>query len=104
MRHNLSLNKCFEKIENPNADGTNSRKGCLWALNPAKMRKMDEEILKWNKKDPAAIKRAMIHPGITLTKYTYQNINNGTYITTFSFQYLDHTPDIKKCKEIVYYG
>jgi len=25
---------------------------------------MDEEILKWNKKDPAAIKRAMVHPEI----------------------------------------
>ncbi|XP_067935320.1 forkhead box protein N4-like [Watersipora subatra] len=62
VRHNLSLNKCFEKIENPNADGTNSRKGCLWALNPAKAKKMDEEIYKWNKKDPLSIKRAMTHP------------------------------------------
>lgn len=65
VRHNLSLNKCFEKIENPNADGTNSRKGCLWALNPVKVKKMDEEIFKWNKKDPLAIKRAMVHPGKT---------------------------------------
>ncbi|KAF6017257.1 hypothetical protein EB796_024418 [Bugula neritina] len=62
VRHNLSLNKCFEKIENPNADGTNSRKGCLWALNPTKMKKMDEEVNKWNKKDPVAIKRAMNYP------------------------------------------
>lgn len=62
VRHNLSLNKCFEKIENPNSDGASSRKGCLWSLNPAKARKMDEEIAKWNKKDPQAIKRSMAKP------------------------------------------
>ena len=63
MRHNLSLNKCFEKIENPNSDGTHSRKGCLWAMNPSKIKKMDEEIAKWNKKDLVAIKRSMANPG-----------------------------------------
>jgi len=33
IRHNLSLNKCFQKIENPT---NGSKKGCLWALNPDK--------------------------------------------------------------------
>lgn len=61
MRHNLSLNKCFEKIEKPASNG-NQRKGCLWAINPAKIAKMDEEVQKWSRKDPLAIKKAMIYP------------------------------------------
>lgn len=61
MRHNLSLNKCFEKIEKPAGNG-NQRKGCLWAINPAKVAKMDEEVQKWSRKDPLAIKKAMIYP------------------------------------------
>lgn len=63
VRHNLSLNKCFEKIENPKASGS-SRKGCLWGLHPAKIEKMEEEITKWRKKDPAAIKRSMAKPEV----------------------------------------
>ncbi|KAF7385819.1 hypothetical protein HZH66_011661 [Vespula vulgaris] len=61
VRHNLSLNKCFEKIEKPAGNG-NQRKGCLWAINPAKIAKMDEEVQKWSRKDPLAIKKAMIYP------------------------------------------
>lgn len=62
VRHNLSLNKCFEKIEKPAPNGA-QRKGCLWAMNPAKISKMDEEVQKWSRKDPAAIRKAMINPG-----------------------------------------
>lgn len=62
VRHNLSLNKCFEKIEKPSANGTNQRKGCLWAMNPEKITKMDEEVKKWSRKDPMAIKKAMVYP------------------------------------------
>lgn len=62
MRHNLSLNKCFEKIEKPVSDNS-SRKGCLWAMNPDKISKMDEEVQKWSRKDPMGIKKAMVHPG-----------------------------------------
>lgn len=61
VRHNLSLNKCFEKVENPKLAGT-SRKGCLWALNPAKIPKMEEEIAKWEKKDPQGIRNSMAKP------------------------------------------
>nr|XP_028560992.1 forkhead box protein N4 isoform X5 [Podarcis muralis] len=60
VRHNLSLNKCFEKVENK-MSGT-SRKGCLWALNPAKIDKMEEEMQKWKRKDLAAILRSMANP------------------------------------------
>lgn len=61
VRHNLSLNKCFEKIEKPATNG-GQRKGCLWAMNPLKIGKMDDEILKWSRKDPMAIRRAMVFP------------------------------------------
>ncbi|GLV44456.1 jumeau [Carabus blaptoides fortunei] len=61
VRHNLSLNKCFEKIEKPAVTGA-QRKGCLWAMNPAKISKMDEEVQKWSRKDPTAIRKAMVNP------------------------------------------
>lgn len=61
VRHNLSLNKCFEKIEKPVTNG-GQRKGCLWAMNPSKISKMDEEVQKWSRKDPMAIKKAMVCP------------------------------------------
>uniref|UniRef100_A0A8C6SBX9 Forkhead box N1 n=1 Tax=Neogobius melanostomus TaxID=47308 RepID=A0A8C6SBX9_9GOBI len=60
VRHNLSLNKCFEKVENKN--GSSSRKGCLWALNPAKVDKMQEELHKWRRKDPGTVRRSMAKP------------------------------------------
>lgn len=61
VRHNLSLNKCFEKIEKPPTNG-NQRKGCLWAMNPERIAKMDEEVQKWSRKDPMAIRNAMVFP------------------------------------------
>ncbi|XP_036210217.1 forkhead box protein N4 [Myotis myotis] len=60
VRHNLSLNKCFEKVENKT--GGSSRKGCLWALNLARIDKMEEEMHKWKRKDLAAIHRSMANP------------------------------------------
>ncbi|XP_036305156.1 forkhead box protein N4 [Pipistrellus kuhlii] len=60
VRHNLSLNKCFEKVESK--AGGASRKGCLWALNPARLDRMEEELHKWKRKDLAAIRRSMAHP------------------------------------------
>ncbi len=59
----MSLNKCFEKIEKPaSANANNQRKGCLWTMNPAKITKMDEEVQKWSRKDPMAIKKGMLLP------------------------------------------
>jgi hypothetical protein len=62
VRHNLSLNKCFEKIEKPVTNG-NQRKGCLWTMNPAKVNKMDEEVQKWSRKDKIGIMKSMVMPG-----------------------------------------
>ena len=45
VRHNLSLNKCFEKIEKPVVPGSNQRKGCLWAMNPAKVNKAADKVI-----------------------------------------------------------
>lgn len=61
VRHNLSLNKCFEKVETKSSGS--SRKGCLWALNLARIDKMEEEMHKWKRKDLAAIHRSMANPG-----------------------------------------
>jgi hypothetical protein len=75
VRHNLSLNKCFEKIEKPAGNGS-QRKGCLWAMNPAKIAKMDEEVQKWSKKDPMAIRKAMICPGkISISVSVWNTVN-----------------------------
>ncbi|KAM9812823.1 forkhead box protein N1 isoform X1 [Syngnathus typhle] len=60
VRHNLSLNKSFEKVEGKK--GNSSRKGCLWALNPAKVEKMQEELYKWRRKDPVSVRRSMARP------------------------------------------
>ncbi|KAM4700040.1 forkhead box protein N1 isoform 2-T3 [Discoglossus pictus] len=60
VRHNLSLNKCFEKVENKS--GSSSRKGCLWALNPSKIDKMQEELQKWKRKDPVTVRKSMAKP------------------------------------------
>nr|XP_015222811.1 PREDICTED: forkhead box protein N1 [Lepisosteus oculatus] len=60
VRHNLSLNKCFEKVESK--CGSSSRKGCLWALNPAKVEKMQEELHKWRRKDPLTVRKSMARP------------------------------------------
>ncbi|XP_057694957.1 forkhead box protein N1 isoform X2 [Corythoichthys intestinalis] len=60
VRHNLSLNKSFEKLEGKHTNS--SRKGCLWALNPAKVEKMQEELHKWRRKDPISVRRSMARP------------------------------------------
>lgn len=60
VRHNLSLNKAFCKLERP--DGTSQRKGCLWSLKPEKKDQLRREIRKWKKKHPEAIKASMANP------------------------------------------
>ncbi|ESP05123.1 hypothetical protein LOTGIDRAFT_77849, partial [Lottia gigantea] len=61
VRHNLSLNKCFQKAD-IQKNANNAKKGCLWALNPAKVEKMEEEIVKWRQKDPQTLHHSMAHP------------------------------------------
>lgn len=51
IRHNLSLNKCFQKLETPSLNGT-TRKACLWGLNEDKIARLNEDILKWMRRIP----------------------------------------------------
>lgn len=60
VRHNLSLNKAFCKLERP--QGTSQRKGCLWTLKPEKKEQMMKEIKKWKKKHTESIKASMARP------------------------------------------
>jgi hypothetical protein len=55
----LSLNKCFEKIENPT---NGSKKGCLWALNPDKCKKLEDECKRCRQRDPINIRLSMSRP------------------------------------------
>ncbi|XP_037948140.1 putative uncharacterized protein DDB_G0271606 [Teleopsis dalmanni] len=61
VRHNLSMNKCFQKIEKPATNGS-QRKGCLWYTNPDRVAKLDEDIQKFSRKDSMAIRNAMVNP------------------------------------------
>ncbi|XP_014216452.1 uncharacterized protein LOC106645178 [Copidosoma floridanum] len=61
VRHNLSLNKCFEKVEKADT-GSNQRKGCLWAINSSRKQKMDEEMKKWSTKDRSLILSSLLNP------------------------------------------
>ena len=62
VRHNLSLNKAFCKLERP--QGASQRKGCLWSLRPERKEQMEKEIKKWKKKHAEAIRASMANPGI----------------------------------------
>ncbi|KAF0990885.1 hypothetical protein HZS_1311 [Henneguya salminicola] len=62
VRHNLSLNKAFQKTVRNDTTST-QRKGCLWTLKPEKKRIIEKEIRKWFKKHPEAIRRSMSNPG-----------------------------------------
>lgn len=87
IRHNLSLNKCFEKVENKK--GNSSRKGCLWALNPAKVEKMQEELQKWRRKDPVTVRRSMARPGehgLPDQRYITRLINYNNTVTFITFR------------------
>ena len=86
IRHNLSLNKCFEKIENP-LNG--SKKGCLWGLNSIKCKKLEEECIKCRQRDLINIRLSMARPD-DLNKIErgeqrlFNNNNNKNKITNNS--------------------
>ncbi|XP_022109454.1 forkhead box protein N4-like [Acanthaster planci] len=94
VRHNLSLNKCFAKIEKPATANGSSRKGCLWALNPEKAAKMAEEVHKWTKKDPAGIRRSMAKPE-ELERIEERVKDNNTQPILHAKTVSSTTPDIK---------
>ena len=75
VRHNLSLNNYFEKIEKP---GNGPRRGALWTIDPAKVDEMEKKLEKWSKKDPLGIRRAMSDPGKFFPIITNNKLMNST--------------------------
>ena len=69
IRHNLSLNKSFEKIEQPNTSANATRKTYLWKMVSGMAEKMETELNKFSTEDvKAALKNAN----------DYEAIRNGT--------------------------
>ncbi|KHJ41106.1 fork head domain protein [Trichuris suis] len=62
VRHNLSLNKSFVKIEVPTTQ-PRGRKCCLWSLNGKKVSKIELEIQRVREKDSEGIKDSLANPG-----------------------------------------
>lgn len=93
VRHNLSLNKAFCKLERP--QGASQRKGCLWSLKPERREQMDKEIRKWKKKHAEAIRASMANPGMcglnkavfSLSLYTLPMICFSTILIPFTKVY-----------------
>ncbi|GMR47939.1 hypothetical protein PMAYCL1PPCAC_18134 [Pristionchus mayeri] len=48
VRHNLSLNKNFQKIEIKHE--SHGRKSCLWSIRPEKLTKVNADLIKWREK------------------------------------------------------
>jgi len=90
------LNKCFEKIEKPIGSTGAPRKGCLWTMNPTKISKMDDEMQKWSRKDPSAIRRAMLNPGSLLTKTNFKNFKNSFKNFFLTINYLEHLDALER--------
>ncbi|CAJ0937312.1 unnamed protein product, partial [Mesorhabditis belari] len=61
VRHNLSLNKCFMKIE-VETPGVQGRKSCLWMIRPEKAAKMEADLQRWRDKDAGNIEEAIRRP------------------------------------------
>ena len=66
IRHNLSQSKCFEKFENPAAEG-NRKKGVLWAMVPEKIGKLYDELEKVTRSDIQGLKNSMRNPNQIFT-------------------------------------
>lgn len=47
IRHNLSLNRAFRKMEQPEG----MKKGCQWGMNPSREAFLEHEMNRWLKED-----------------------------------------------------
>ena len=48
-------------------------------MNQEKIQKMDEEVKKWSRKDPQAIKKAMVYPGMTTLYKSIFKFNSNKF-------------------------
>ena len=65
IRHNLSLNRCFEKTtkELDSQKIKIGRSAGSWKMSSGKERKMDDDLKKWYEKDVIGIKKSLAIPG-----------------------------------------
>ena len=61
IRHNLSTNLSFKKMEKSSSDGRRT-KGSLWTIEPNEIQKMDDEIKKSVTKNYQALKKSLALP------------------------------------------
>jgi hypothetical protein len=57
-------------------------------MNPAKIAKMDEEVQKWSKKDPVAIRKAMICPGKFPSQFWWGELCSSEMLLAFMLLFL----------------
>ena len=63
-----------------------ARKGCLWGLNELRITRMDEEIVKWRRKDPEGdhlslivVKNLNLIPCLRFVNYIFEIISICNY-------------------------
>ncbi|KAE9552468.1 hypothetical protein FO519_004320 [Halicephalobus sp. NKZ332] len=79
IRHNLSLNKSFEKIEQPNTSSNATRKTYLWKMVSGMAEKMETELSKFSIEDvKAALKDANDYEAIRSGTKGMPNIDHRT--------------------------